>query len=83
MEEAPSRGLPTNCFVSGKTAVLDPTFSSPKFTFDGQKQNQAIGLKSNGQIVVGGSGLALFDSNGVSAPLILPGIKLAQSSYQL
>jgi hypothetical protein len=69
MEEAPSRGLPTNCFVSAKTTFLDPTFSSPKFTFDGQKQNPTIALQSNDQIVVGGGSLALFDSNGVSAPL--------------
>ena len=55
-------------FRFSETAVLDSTFSSTKFTFDGQKQNQpaAIALQSNGQIVVGGgSGLARFDSNGV------------------
>ena len=54
-------------FRFSETAVLDPTFSSTKFTFDGQKQNQAtaIALQSNGQIVVGGTGLARFDSNGV------------------
>lgn len=54
-------------FRFSETAVVDPTFSSTKFTFDGQKQNQAtaIALQSNGQIVVGGSGLARFDSNGV------------------
>jgi hypothetical protein len=55
-------------FRFGETAVLDSTFSSTKFTFGGQKQNQpaAIALQSNGQIVVGGdSGLARFDSNGI------------------
>jgi uncharacterized delta-60 repeat protein len=55
-------------FRFSETAVLDPTFSSTKFTFGAQKQNQpaAIALQSNGQIVVGGaSGLARFESNGV------------------
>jgi hypothetical protein len=54
-------------FRFSETAVLDPTFSSMKFTFGGGKQNQpaAIALQSNGQIVVGGSGLARFESNGV------------------
>jgi uncharacterized delta-60 repeat protein len=55
-------------FRFSETAVLDPTFSSTKFTFGGGKQNQpaAIALQSNGQIVVGGgSGLARFESNGV------------------
>jgi uncharacterized delta-60 repeat protein len=55
-------------FRFSETAVLDPTFTSTKFTFGGAKQNQpaAIALQSNGQFVVGGgSGLARFDSNGV------------------
>ena len=55
-------------FRFSETAVLDPTFSSTKFTFGGQKQNQpaAIALQSNGQFVVGGAnGLARVDSNGV------------------
>ena len=55
-------------FRFSETAVLDSTFSSTKFTFGAQSQNQpaAIALQSNGQIVVGGlSGLARFESNGV------------------
>ncbi len=55
-------------FRFSEAAVLDPTFSSTKFTFGAQSQNQpaAIALQSNGQIVVGGlSGLARFESNGV------------------
>jgi uncharacterized delta-60 repeat protein len=58
-------------FRFSETAVLDSTFSSTKFTFGGQSQNQpaAIALQSNGQIVVGGlSGLARFESNGVLDP---------------
>jgi uncharacterized delta-60 repeat protein len=58
-------------FRFSETAVLDSTFSSTKFTFGGQRQNQpaAIALQSNGQIVVGGSnGLARFDSNGTLDP---------------
>jgi uncharacterized delta-60 repeat protein len=55
-------------FRFSETAVLDPTFSSTKFTFGGQNVSQpaAIALQSNGQIVVGGlGGLARFESNGV------------------
>ena len=55
-------------FRFSETAVLDPTFTSTKFTFGGGNQSQpaAIALQSNGQIVVGGgSGLARFESNGV------------------
>jgi uncharacterized delta-60 repeat protein len=55
-------------FRFNETAVLDSTFSSTKFTFGAQSQNQpaAIALQSNGQIAVGGlGGLARFESNGV------------------
>ena len=55
-------------FRFSETAVLDSTFSSTKFTFGAQSQNEpaAIALQSNGQIVVGGlSGLARFESSGV------------------
>ena len=43
-------------FRFSETAVLDSTFSSTKFTFGAESQNQpaAIALQSNGQIVVGG-----------------------------
>jgi len=55
-------------FRFSETAVLDSTFSSTKFTFGAQSQNEpaTIALQSNGQIVVGGlSGLARFESSGV------------------
>jgi uncharacterized delta-60 repeat protein len=54
-------------FRFSETGVADPSFSSTKITFGGQKVNepQAIALQSNGQIVVGGmSGLARLNSNG-------------------
>ncbi len=54
-------------FRFGETGVPDPSFSSIKITFGGQKINepQAIALQANGQIVVGGmSGLARINSNG-------------------
>jgi len=54
-------------FRFNETGVADPSFSSTKITFGGQKVNepQAIALQANGQIVVGGmSGLARLNSNG-------------------
>ncbi len=54
-------------FRFSETGVADPSFSSIKVTFGGQKVNepQAVSLQSNGQIVVGGmSGLARLNSNG-------------------
>ena len=54
-------------FRFSETGVADPSFTSTKITFGGQKINepQAIALQSNGQIVVGGiSGLARLNSNG-------------------
>ena len=54
-------------FRFSETGVADPSFSSIKVTFGGQKVNEplAIALQSNGQIVVGGmSGLARLNSNG-------------------
>jgi uncharacterized delta-60 repeat protein len=54
-------------FRFSETGVADPSFSSIKVTFGGQKINepQAIALQANGQIVVGGiSGLARLNSNG-------------------
>ena len=54
-------------FRFSETGVADPSFTSIKVTFGGQKINepQAIALQSNGQIVVGGmSGLARLTSNG-------------------
>jgi uncharacterized delta-60 repeat protein len=54
-------------FRFSETGVADPSFSSTKITFGGQKINepQAIALQANGQIVVGGmSGLARLNSNG-------------------
>ena len=54
-------------FRFSETGVADPSFSSTKITFGGQKVNEplAIALQSNGQIVVGGmSGLARLNSNG-------------------
>ncbi|MGA8874913.1 MAG: hypothetical protein WCC25_06820 [Candidatus Korobacteraceae bacterium] len=59
-----------------ETGVVDTSFSSTRFTFGGNTENepQAIALQSNGQIVVGGitnahgtpvtGGLARLDSNG-------------------
>jgi len=55
-------------FRFSETGVVDSSFSSTKFTFGGQKENepQAIALQSNGQIVVGGLfGLARLDANSV------------------
>jgi uncharacterized delta-60 repeat protein len=54
-------------FRFNETGVADPSFSSTKITFGGQRVNepQAIALQSNGQIVMGGmSGLARLNSNG-------------------
>ena len=54
-------------FRFSETGVADPSFTSIKITFGGQRVNepQAIALQSNGQIVVGGmSGLARLNSNG-------------------
>ncbi len=54
-------------FRFSETGVADPSFTSIKITFGGQRINepQAIALQSNGQIVVGGmSGLARLNSNG-------------------
>ncbi len=54
-------------FRFSETGVADPSFTSLKITFGGQRVNepQAIALQSNGQIVVGGmSGLARLNSNG-------------------
>ena len=68
-------------FRFSETSVLDSTFSSKKFTFGGQKQNQpaAIALESNWQIVVGGGdGLARFDSNGVADTAFSTGGSLPQ-----
>ena len=59
-----------------ETGAVDTSFSSTRFTFGGNTENepQAIALQSNGQIVVGGitnahgtpvtGGLARLDSNG-------------------
>ena len=68
-------------FRFSETSVLDSTFSSKKFTFGGQKQNQpaAIALESTWQIVVGGGdGLARFDSNGVADTAFSTGGSLPQ-----
>lgn len=54
-------------FRFSETGVADPSFTSIKITFGGQKINepQALALQSNGQIVVGGmSGLARLNPNG-------------------
>jgi uncharacterized delta-60 repeat protein len=54
-------------FRFSETGVADPSFTSLKITFGGQRVNepQAIALQSNGEIVVGGmSGLARLNSNG-------------------
>ena len=54
-------------FRFNETGVADPSVSSTKITFGGQRVNEplAIALQSNGQIVVGGmSGLARLNSNG-------------------
>ena len=54
-------------FRFSETGVADPSFTSIKITFGGQRVNepQAIALQSNGKIVVGGiSGLARLNSNG-------------------
>jgi uncharacterized delta-60 repeat protein len=54
-------------FRFSETGVADPSFSSTRITFGGQRVNepQAIALQANGRIVVGGmSGLARLDSNG-------------------
>jgi uncharacterized delta-60 repeat protein len=54
-------------FRFSETGVADPSFTSIKITFGGQRVNepQAIALQSNGQIVVGGmSGLARLNSDG-------------------
>ena len=50
-----------------ETGVVDTSFSSTRFTFGGNTENepQAMALQSNGQIVLGGmSGLARLNSNG-------------------
>jgi uncharacterized delta-60 repeat protein len=54
-------------FRFSETGVADPSFTSIKITFGGQRINepQAIALQANGKIVVGGmSGLARLNSNG-------------------
>jgi uncharacterized delta-60 repeat protein len=54
-------------FRFNETGVADPSFTSIKITFGGQKVNEplAIARQANGQIVVGGlSGLARLNSNG-------------------
>ena len=54
-------------FRFNETGVPDPSFTSIKITFGGQRINepQALALQSNGEIVVGGmSGLARLNANG-------------------
>jgi uncharacterized delta-60 repeat protein len=71
----PNRALSVMGQRFSETAVLDPTFSSARFTFGGERRSapNGIALQSNGQILVGGSvsgaspisgGLARLNANG-------------------
>jgi len=49
-----------------QAGVLDTTFSSPLFTFGSSTQAEpsALAVQSNGQVLVGGAGLAQLNANG-------------------